>query len=260
VTRVAIVTGAARGIGAATVHRLARDGWSVVAVDRCANDADVPYPLGTREELDAIVEARGGAVVPLIGDVRDPETSREAVRMATGAFGALHAAIAAAAVIRGGRPFWEAEADELDLLWAVDVQSVAHLARAAVPALLAEPEPRHGRFIAVASTAAHTGLPLLTSYCAVKHAVLGLVRGLADDLAGTGVTAMAVSPGSTNTAMLEATAALYGLENASELRRHQVVGRLLEPDEIAAAIVWLAGEESSALTGDAVRVDGGFTG
>lgn len=257
--RVAIVTGGARGIGAATVHRLAAHGWGVVAVDRCADDPAVPYPLASYDDLAGIVKGYD-AVVPLVGDVRDAPTSARAVELALDNFGRLDAAVAAASVILGGRPLWRSDPGELDYLLDADLRSVAHLARATIPVLLKEPAPRTGRFVAVASAAAHTGLPSLTAYGAAKHAVVGLVRGLADDLAGTGVTATAVSPGSTRTAMLEATAALYGLADVGELVHHQSLGRVIEPDEVAAAIGWLVSEESSAVTGAVLHVDGGFHG
>ena len=112
--------------------------------------------------------------------------------------------------------------------------------------------------MALASAAAHRGLWHLTGYVAAKHAVLGLVRGLAADLRGTGVTATAVSPGSTRTAMLEATAAIYGLADPAELAGEQ--DRLLEPEEVAAALCWLAGAGSSAVTGSVLHADGGFLG
>jgi NAD(P)-dependent dehydrogenase (short-subunit alcohol dehydrogenase family) len=132
--------------------------------------------------------------------------------------------------------------------------------RAAVPALLARPAPRHGRFVALASAAAHRGLYHLAPYCAVKHGVLGLVKGLAADLRGTGVTATAVCPGSTDTAMLAATAALYGLASPERFAQQQLVERLLEPDEVAAAVAWLCGPDSAAVTGSAIHADGGFVG
>lgn len=257
--RVAVVTGAARGIGAATVHHLAQGGWGIVAVDLCANDVAVPYPLGTLEELTRITRAYD-SVVPHVGDVRDASTSVGAVQLAIERFGRLDAAVASAAIVLGGRPFWESRASDFEVLLATGLLGVANLARAAIPALLEQPTPRKGRFVAVASAAAHTGLPGLTAYGATKHAVVGLVRGLADDLAGTGVTANVVSPGSTRTPMLEATAVLYGLHSAEELGHHQAIGRLIEPEEVAAAIAWLLGEESSAMTGAVMQVDGGFRG
>lgn len=259
-TRVAVVTGAARGIGAATIHRLADAGWRIVAVDAAGRANFDPYPLATESDLASVARDHAGSVVTVAGDVRDPSTSIAAVNLAVNSFGGLDAAVAAAAVILGGRPFWESDPCELDMLLEADLRSVAHLARASIPALLARPVPRQGRFVAVASAAAHTGLPRLTSYSAAKHAVLGLVRGLADDLAGTGVTAVAVSPGSTRTAMLDATVKLYGLRDIEEFATRQSIGRVLEPDEVAAAIAWVVGEESSAITGTELRVDGGFTG
>ena len=87
----------------------------------------------------------------------------------------------------------------------------------------------------------------------------GLVRGLAAELGGTGVTANAVSPGSTDTAMLTESARLYGLDDTGPFADQQPVGRLLAPEEVAAALVWLAGTESSALTGAVIPVDGGLS-
>ena len=145
------------------------------------------------------------------------------------------------------------------MLLDVNLHGVANLARATIPAMLERPAPRAGRFVAVASAAAHTGLARLAAYGGTKHAVFGLVRGLAGDLAGTGVSAVAVSPGSTRTAMLEASARIYGLNDVDGFAVHHALGRILEPDEIAAAVCWLASEESSGMTGTAMVVDGGFS-
>ena len=103
------------------------------------------------------------------------------------------------------------------------------LARVAVPALLRRPAPRTGRFLAVASAAATRGLPMLAAYCAAKAGVAGLVRALAVELRGTGVTANAVSPGSTDTPVLAESAGLYGLPTPRTSPRQQPLGRLLEP-------------------------------
>jgi NAD(P)-dependent dehydrogenase (short-subunit alcohol dehydrogenase family) len=132
------------------------------------------------------------------------------------------------------------------------------LARAAIPALLRRPEPRSGRFLAVASAAATRGMPMLAAYCAAKAGVTGLIRALAAELGGTGITANAVSPGSTDTPILAESARLYRLPSVESFAAQQPVRRLLEPDEVAAALVWLAGEGSSAMTGAVVPVDGGL--
>lgn len=256
--RVALVTGAARGIGAATVHRLARDGWRVVAVDRCADDPRVPYPLGTYDELTALAERFPGSVLHVVADVQDLDALRAAVTLAEERFGGLDAAVAAAAVIAGGQPLWETGDKEWQALFSVGVDGVANLARAAIPALLRLPEPRRGRFVAVGSAAGHRGLRHLTGYTAAKHAVIGLVKGLAHDLAGTGITATAVSPGATRTPMLDASAHLYGLDTTEEFAQHQLTG-LLEPDDVAATIAWLCSPDSTAIAGTVVHADGGFT-
>lgn len=194
----------------------------------------------------------------MVAGVREPTALTDAVSLAETEFGGLHAAVAAAAVITGGTPLWDTTPDDWTAVFDVGVHGVANLARAAVPALLRRPEPCPGQFVAVASAAAHHGMPGLAGYNAAKHAVVGLVAGLARDLAGTGITATAVSPGSTRTAMLTESARLYGLDSVDEFARHQAVGRLLEPDEIAATIAWLCSPDPHAINGTVVRADGGF--
>jgi SDR family mycofactocin-dependent oxidoreductase len=262
--RVAVVTGAARGIGAATVRELAAAGWSVLAVDRGADDPDVPYALATAADLAALVVAAGrlaGAeerVIARTADVRDAPALAAAVAEAESRWGGLDAAIACAGVIAGGVHQWEVPAGQEQALLDIDLGGVLNLARAAVPALLRRPEPRTGRFLAVASAAATRGLPMLAAYCAAKAGVAGLIRALAVELGPTGVTANAVSPGSTATAMLEESARLYGLPDTANFACSQPAGRLLEADEIAAVLAFLAGPASGAMTGAVVPVDGGL--
>ncbi|WP_227981412.1 mycofactocin-coupled SDR family oxidoreductase [Nocardia spumae] len=257
---VAVVTGAARGIGAATVHRLATEGWRVVAVDRCHDDPALGYRLGTRDELAAVAAPYRGAVVDLPGDVRIPENLTTAVELARERFGRLDAAVAAAAVMTGGRPLWETTTADWAPMFDVGVHGMANLARAAIPAMLAGPGPHTGRFIGIASAAAHHGMWQLSGYSAAKHAVVGLIKGLAHDLRGTGVTATAVSPGSTRTALLTETARLYDLDAVDDFATHQLLDRILEPDEVARVVAWLCSPESAAVTGSVVHADGGFLG
>ena len=255
VTRVALVTGAARGIGAATVRALADDGWHVVATDRCADDPRLSYGLGTRDELEAL---RSDVVLPIVADACDPAALRAAVAQAEERFGGLDAALAVAGVVAGGVPLWEQDDDAVQAVLDVDLTAVLHLARAAVPALLRRPAPRSGRFLAVASAAATRGLPMLAAYCAAKAGVAGLVRALAVELGPHGITANAVSPGSTDTLVLAESARLYGLASSQDFAAQQPLGRLLAPQEVARALVWLAGEGSGAVTGAVVPVDGGL--
>lgn len=242
-SRVVLVTGAARGIGAATVRALLARGDRVVAVDQL----DM---TDTKHDSDQVTSCRA--------DVRDREALAAAVDLALEKWGRLDAAVAAAAVIAGGRPLWETPDADLDLLWDVDVKGVWNTAAATVPALLAGPDPAGARFVAVASAAAHHGLHHLAAYNAAKHAVVGLVKGLAADLVGTGVTACAVSPGSTRTPMLQATAALYGLDDVDAFAANQLLRRILEPEEVAATIAFCCSREAVALNGSVVQADGGF--
>jgi SDR family mycofactocin-dependent oxidoreductase len=256
--RVALVTGAARGIGAATVAALAAAGWRVLAVDGCADHPALPYQLGTRADLDRVAGQAGGGVTVAEADVRDPGALAAAVAEAERRWGGLDAAVAVAGVIAGGVPAWEVPAGQEQAVLDVNLGGVLNLARAAVPALLRRPVPRRGRFIAVASAAATRGLPMLAAYCAAKAGVAGFVRALAAELRGTGITANAVSPGSTATPILAESARLYGLPAATAFAAQQPLDRLLRPEEVAAVLAFLAGDGASAMTGATVPVDGGL--
>ena len=260
-TRVALVTGAARGIGAATVRRLGGDGYAVLALDWCVG-SDVPegvdYPMATPGELMELAAQSPGHVETFVGDVRDRDAVRGAVAVLLERWGRLDCVVAAAAVINGGAPLWESPRVELDLLWEVDIMGVLNTAAETIPVMLDGPDPGGCRFVAVASAAGTRGLYRLGGYGIAKHAVVGLVKGLAADLVGTGVTAAAVSPGSTRTEMLTASADIYGLGSREQLAVHQLVKRLLDPDEVAAAIAFCCSPEGGVVNGSVLHADGGF--
>ena len=260
VDRVALVTGAARGIGAATVEALLTQGWAVLAVDIAADDPALPYPMGSAAELAAVVD-RGrtvGDVHAFVADVRDPAGLAAAVAEAEQRWGGLDAAVGCAGVIAGGLPQWELDPVLERAVLEVNLGGVLALARVAVPALLRRGEPRQGRFLAVASAAATRGLPMLAAYCAAKAGVAGLVRALAVELGPHGVTANAVSPGSTATPILTESARLYGLAGRAAFAAQQPLQRLLDPSEVAAMLAFLAGPGGSGITGAVVPVDGGL--
>ena len=256
--RVAIVTGAARGIGAATTIRLARDGFTVIAVDRGSDDPRLPYALGTREQLDAVA-AQSPNVHAAPADATDHETMRAIVGTTVNDHGGLDAFVAAAGVIAGGAPQWELDPAQEQAVVDVCLGATLTASRVAIPALLARPQPRRGRFLAVSSTAALRGLPMLAAYCAAKAGVAGLIKALGQELRGTGITANAVAPGSTRTPILDESARLYGLENAEAFAAQQPLDRLIEPEEVAALLAWLAGPDADAMTGAIIPVDGGLS-
>ncbi len=254
--KVALVTGAARGIGAATVRRLALDGFHVVALDRAEDDPRLPYALGTALELADLASEK---VMPVPADATDPEALAAVVDDVEKRWGGLDVIVAAAGVIAGGVPAWELDAEQERAVMDVCLGGVMTAARVGVPALLRRPEPREGRFIAVASSAATRGLPMLAAYCAAKAGVVGFVRALAAELGDAGVTANVVSPGSTRTAILEQTARLYNLEDGEAFARQQPLGRLIEPEEVAALIAWLASPQARGATGGNHPLDGGLS-
>jgi SDR family mycofactocin-dependent oxidoreductase len=193
-----------------------------------------------------------------VADVRDQAAMDLAVADAEHRWGGVDAAIACAGVIAGGVPLWQVPPAQEQAVLDVNLGGVMSLARAAIPALLRRPRPRSGRFLAVASAAATRGLPMLAAYCAAKAGVAGLVRALGAELADSGVTANAVSPGSTDTPILAESARLYGLSSSADFAGQQPLRRLLHPDEVAAVLAFLAGPHSSAMTGAVVPVDGGL--
>ena len=269
---VAVITGGARGIGAATGLRLAIAGWRVAIIDVVGDvgvasplDDLLGYRLATAADLAASVAAinsttgDSAAAVGFTADVRDAAALTAAVDAAADHFGRIDAAVAAAGAIAGGPEVWQTDEAIWDVMVGINLTGVFHLAKAVIPHLLARPEPRSGRFVAVASAASVDGLPRLGAYTAAKAGVAGLIRALAAELGPEGVTANAVAPGSTRTAMLDASAAVYDLVSVDEFVVHQPIGRLLEPDEIAAAIAWLCSPDASAVTGAVLPVDGGMT-
>jgi 3-hydroxybutyrate dehydrogenase len=218
-----LVTGAARGIGAAIAERLADDGWNVHAVDLADGN------LATREGNRAVVDA------------------------ALARFDGRLDAVVANAGFQHVAPVRSFPEDEWDRLQALLLTSPFLLAKYAWDALAASGD---GRFLVVASVHGLVASPLKAGYVAAKHGVLGLVKVLALEGAEVGISASALCPAYVRTALVEAQ-----LETRSEddLLAPQAVKRLLEPAEVAAAAAWLLGPDARAVTGAPLVLDLGWT-
>lgn len=194
----------------------------------------------------------------MVADATDREALAAVIEGAE-AWGDLEAFVAGAGVIAGGLPAWELPADQQRALLEVNLESVILAGQLVAPSLLGRPRPRSGRFVAVTSSGATRGMPGLAAYSAAKAGVEGFVRGLAADLHGSGVTANAVAPGSTDTPLLAESARLFDLPSPRDFAPRQPLERLLEPAEVAATIGFLLGPGGSGITGATVPVDGGLT-
>jgi 3-hydroxybutyrate dehydrogenase len=239
----ALVTGAASGIGRATAARLSADGFDVLAVD-LRPEADGP---GTPHEAD--LTTRDGNV--------------GAVRAALDAFGRLDVVVANAG-IQHVAPVREFPEDRWDAILALLLTSPFLLAKHAWDALA---DGGDGRFIAVASAHALVASPYKAAYVAAKHGVLGLVRTLALEGAEAGIAATAVCPGYVRTPLVEKQipdqAAQHGVSEEEALNdvilAPHAVKRLIEPEEVADVIAFLAGPRGAAFTGAPVTMDLGWT-
>lgn len=252
----AVVTGAARGIGAASAVALAHDGWDLVLVDVCATIPGIAYPLASQDDLQRTAQTCAAAGVQVEAhpniDVRDDQALRGLLEGRS-----VTAAIANAGVIAGGGPAWSLKDEVFDLDFAINFKGVVNLARAVIPQMLFD--GARGRFVAITSTAAAAGLPQLSSYVAAKHAALGYVRALSAEVAPCGITANAILPGSTDTMLLDATASVYGVDR-DELVSYQHLQRVIRPEEVGSTVAWLCSPAASAVTGAAIAVDGDFHG
>jgi 3-hydroxybutyrate dehydrogenase len=239
----ALVTGAASGIGRATAARLSADGYDVLAVD-LRPDAEGPG-------------------LPHEADLTTREGNAGAVRAALDAFGRLDVVVANAG-IQHVAPVREFPEDRWDAILALLLTSPFLLAKHAWDALA---ESGEGRFIAVASAHALAASPYKAAYVAAKHGVLGLVKTLALEGAEAGIAATAVCPGYVRTPLVEGQipdqAKSHGISEAAALNdvilAPHAVKRLIEPEEVADVIAFLAGPRGSAFTGAPVTMDLGWT-
>jgi len=240
----AIVTGAGSGIGAASARRFGAEGAAVVCADiRLAR---------AQQTADAIV-ADGGNAIAVEVDVKRAADNEAMVNAAVREFGRLDAAFFNAGTIRPGNAV-ELSEDDWDAVMDTNVKSIFLGAKFVVPVMA---DGGGGSIISTASVSGLRGDPASIAYGASKAAVINLTRCLASDHARQGIRVNCICPGAIDTPPVQRMLANPAARQSAD--RTHLLGRIGRPEEIAAAAVWLASEESSFVTGEALVVDGGLT-
>ena len=244
--RVCIVTGAARGIGASFALRMSQAGARIVAADR----ASCAETLRT-------VRSAGGTIEEVTADVATAAGARTIVDAALAAFGRIDALVNNAALYGGIRlrPFEDIPEDEWDAVMTVNVKGVWQMCRAVAPHMRAR---GYGRIVNISSNVVFRGKGQFLHYVASKGAVWAMTGALSREVAGSGITVNAIAPGYTIT---DATRSMADAAQVALLESNilssQSVKRLIEPQDLAGAAIFLASEASGMVTGQTLTVDGG---
>ena len=240
--RVALVTGSSRGIGRAVARRLARDGYAVCINYLTRHDK--------AEELVAELTGAGCAAMAVQADVADRAAVNDMVRRVEETFGGVTLLVNNAGI--AGQALFQDVTDEMwERYFAVNLNGARHTIQAVLPHMLHE---KAGCIINTSSIWGQHGASCEVTYSCTKHALIGLTRSLAMELAPSHIRVNCVAPGVIDTDMVQ----VLGQETLRALAQQTPLGRLGTPEDIAAAVAFLASEQASFITGQVLTADGGF--
>jgi NAD(P)-dependent dehydrogenase (short-subunit alcohol dehydrogenase family) len=267
--KVALITGAARGIGRACAIAFAEQGADLVLMDIGADIDGVPYPLGSRSQLDhttKLCRDRQVAVLAATADVRDLDSVDHVIADATNRFGRVDVLVNNAGIAApAGKVVHDITEAEWQLMIDVDLTGAWRMTKAVAAAMVSR---RSGSIINIASTAGVVGYRNFAGYVAAKHGIIGLSRAAALDYAPHQVRVNALCPGSVRDTVELEGRMLAEIARALDVDvsdheeafvRSQPTNALVEAADIAAAAVWLASDESRHATGAVITVDGGYS-
>lgn len=238
-----LITGASRGIGAATARLLAREGW----------DAALNYNTGREaaEELSAELTGLGGKAVPIQADVSDPEQAEGLVREAECSLGGLDAIVCNAGIALPQQLLTDTTPEQWRRLMSVDLDGVFYTLRAAIPGLVRQ---KRGAIVTVSSMWGVVGGSCEAPYSAAKAGVIGLTKALAKELGPSNIRVNCVAPGVIATDMN----GHLTPQDLAALEGETPLGRIGTPEEAAQAIAFLVSDRASFITGQVLNVDGGM--
>ncbi|MEU3054369.1 SDR family oxidoreductase [Streptomyces griseus] len=267
--KLVVISGAARGVGRATALACAAEGADLVLLDVCTDLPGVPYALGTAGQLEhtgTLCRDRGASVLTAEADVRDSAAVRDAVASAIERYGRIDALVNNAGIAApSGKPVHAITEDEWSLMLDVDLTGAWRLIREVATTMSAQ---RSGSIVNIASTAGLVGYRHFAGYVAAKHGLIGLTKAAALDYAPMRVRVNAVCPGNIRDTvegegrMLREIARALDVpadEHVATFTQSQPMNRLVEPEDVAGAVVFLASDDSTQVTGSVLTVDGGFT-
>jgi len=263
--KVAIVTGAAHGMGASHAVALAKEGADVAAVDICHDIPEAPYGLGTEAEQSSVVkevEALGRRAIAINCDVSNADEVEKMVKSVVDKFGKVDILVNNAAIALVAAPLWELREEQWDKLMDVNLKGTFLCCKYVLPHMIKQ---QYGKIINIGSVWGREGAATAVAYSASKGGIHNFTHALAKDVAPYNINVNAVAPAITRTPMLEAAAEALGATMGMtpeefyefQLQNLTILNRDIPAEDVSNAVVFLASEEARSIDGMVIYVDGG---